>query len=89
VTFEKHIRPIFEAKCLSCHGSTKKRGGLDMRTVAAMLRGGDAGPSIVPGSPERSLLWETIVTKKMPPTPNKLSQSESKLVQEWIAGGAR
>jgi len=89
VTFEKHILPIFEAKCLSCHGANKKRGGLDMRTVAAMLRGSDSGPSLVPGSPERSLLYETIVTKKMPPTPNKLSQSESKLVQEWIAGGAR
>jgi len=89
LTYEQHAAPIFQARCISCHGATRKRGGLDMRTVAAMLKGGENGPSLVPGKPEQSLLWESIATNRMPPGQNKLSQSERKAIQEWIAGGAR
>jgi hypothetical protein len=89
LTFEKHVLPIFEAKCINCHGGGKKRGGLDVRTVAALLRGGDSGTSLVRGSPDKSLLWETVSTNKMPPGQNRLSPAEKKTIQEWIAGGAR
>jgi Planctomycete cytochrome C len=89
LTFEKNVLPIFEAKCITCHGGGKKRGGLDVRSIAALLKGGDNGTSLVRGAPEKSLVWETIFTNRMPPGQNKLSAAEKKLVQEWIAGGAR
>jgi mono/diheme cytochrome c family protein len=89
ITFSKHMRPIFEAKCISCHGGGKQRGGLDMRSVASLLRGGDSGSSLKPGVPDRSLLVETVNTNRMPPTPNKLTQAERKMLREWIAGGAK
>jgi hypothetical protein len=89
LTFEKNVLPIFEKRCISCHGTPRKRGGLDMRTMAALLKGGENGPSLVPGKPEQSLLWETIATNRMPPGQNKLSQAERILIQDWIAGGAR
>ena len=43
IVFEKDILPIFNAKCIFCHGDKKKKGGLDMRTVASMLKGGEGG----------------------------------------------
>ncbi len=88
-TFASHVRPIFQAKCFLCHNGGKKRGGLDATTVAALLKGGESGPSIKPGDPSNSLLWETIATNKMPPSGKKLTDAERKLVQQWIAGGAK
>lgn len=88
LTFDKDVLPIFKAKCVACHGDTKKKGGLDVRTVAALLKGGENGPALKPGSLERSLLWESISTDQMPPSKNnKLSQAEKKIVQSWITQG--
>ncbi len=33
VTFEKDVLPIFESKCVSCHGASKRRAGLDVRAL--------------------------------------------------------
>jgi hypothetical protein len=90
VTFEEHILPIFEAKCINCHGLEKKRGSLDVRTVALLLKGGDMGPSIVPGKPDQSNLMESILSNKMPPpgASRKLTQKEKDLIEEWIKLGA-
>jgi hypothetical protein len=30
INFEKHIQPIFEAKCVKCHGADKPKAGLDL-----------------------------------------------------------
>jgi len=88
-TFDRDVRPIFAARCFSCHGDPKKKAGLDVRTVAAMLRGSVNGPILKPGDPSKSLLWESIATNQMPPSANKLSAAERKIVQEWIAAGAK
>jgi mono/diheme cytochrome c family protein len=88
-TFASDVRPIFQRKCISCHGGGKIKGGLDLRTVPAILAGGESGSSIKPGDPARSLLWESIATNKMPPSRNKLTEAERKIVQDWIAGGAK
>src|SRR5438046_3064113 len=56
VFFEKRIRPIFAANCYQCHGSEKKRAGLVLDSLPAILRGGDRGPAVVPGKPDESLL---------------------------------
>jgi hypothetical protein len=93
VAFEQHIRPIFVAKCLACHGSdpAKIKGGLDMRTVAGILKGGKGGPAVVPGSLEDSPIWTTVANGKMPPPSSKLklSEAEKAILQNWILGGAK
>lgn len=87
VTFDD-VLPIFRSKCLLCHSAQKKRGGLDASSVAALLRGGDNGPAIKPGSPENSLLWESVSTGQMPPN-GKLTDEEKKVIRAWILGGAK
>ncbi len=95
--FVRRVRPLLEDKCLACHGrdEAKIKGGLDLRTRAEALFGGDSTqPAIVPGRPEASPLllaalrnhddWEA-----MPPKENEaLSPAQLDWLRQWIAGGA-
>src|SRR5260221_13594879 len=47
--FEKQVRPLLAANCLSCHGPQKQEGGLRLDTREAVLKGGDEGPAAVAG----------------------------------------
>src|SRR3954454_14215823 len=60
--FEKKVRPVLADNCFSCHSAAKgkKRAGLLLDSRGSLLKGGDAGPAIVPGDPEKSLLIRAI-----------------------------
>src|SRR5207302_1682090 len=58
--FATKIAPVLEERCLRCHNAQKSRGGLDLSTGAGILKGGDDGPAVVPGSAEKSLLVRQI-----------------------------
>ncbi|HJT77329.1 MAG TPA: PSD1 and planctomycete cytochrome C domain-containing protein, partial [Gemmataceae bacterium] len=87
--FEKDVLPIFRADCLRCHGGAKQKAGLDLRSRGALLKGGDSGPAVAPGSAERSELWVRVAADKMPPGKHKLSEAEKALIRAWIDGGAK
>jgi hypothetical protein len=87
--FEKDVLPVLTARCLKCHGETKPKAGLDLRTLAGMLKGGESGPALVPGESAKSLLFEMIRKGEMPrDEKNKLTAEEISLVKAWIDGGA-
>lgn len=93
VDFERDIAPIFEERCLYCHGEDEQESGfrLDLRPV--MLQGGDSGvAAIVPGKPEKSYLLEVVKhldpDVKMPPDDDKLPEDEIELLTRWIEQGA-
>jgi len=78
--------PIFEAKCIRCHGAKRRGGKLDMRTMDAMLSGGETGPAFQKGNSRKSLLIELIHYNEMPPkkaTP-KVTKAELDLLRRWI-----
>ncbi len=84
--FQRDVLPIFEEKCIRCHGGKRRGGKLDMRTLEAMLTGGDTGPAIKPGNARKSLLIELIHFKEMPPkkaTP-VVTSTELELLRRWI-----
>lgn len=60
--FERKIRPVLAEHCYSCHSAELKKfkGGLTLDTKAGWMEGGDNGPAIVPGHPEKSLLIKAI-----------------------------
>jgi len=58
--FEKKVRPILVANCVSCHGESKQKGGLRLDTKAAFTKGGDNGPVVVPGDLAKSRLVKAI-----------------------------
>jgi|UniRef100_UPI003782F345 hypothetical protein len=84
--FQKDVLPIIEGKCLRCHGAKRRGGKLDMRTLEAMLTGGDTGPAIKQGNANKSLLIELIHHKEMPPRKEKsaVTSSELDLLRRWI-----
>ncbi len=90
--FEKQIRPILAERCYECHSDGKKqKGGLSLDTRESTLRGGDTGPTLVPGDPEKSLLIEAVRYKnhdlQMPPK-KRLADSEVQALEEWVKMGA-
>jgi mono/diheme cytochrome c family protein len=88
--FEKKVRPILAANCVNCHGAKKQKGGLRLDARAAFARGGDNGPALVAGKPEKSRLIEAVLYAgeiKMPPK-GKLSDAEIATLTAWVKGGA-
>jgi len=91
--FEKRIRPILVERCYECHsdGAKKLKGGLRLDSREGWSKGGDSGPAIVPGDPEKSLLVHAVrwldEDTQMPPK-NKLPQVEIDAIVEWVKLGA-
>jgi hypothetical protein len=90
--FETHVRPILHERCFECHSTTKKvKGGLALDTREDWMKGGDAGPAIVPGKPEESLLLKAVswadLDLQMPPK-KKLSERELNVLTAWVRRGA-
>src|SRR5260370_26653566 len=88
--FDKDVAPIFRAKCLKCHGEKERKGELDLRTSATVLKGGESGAVIVPKDLEKSLLYEKVLEGEMPPgKKDRLSEAELATIRRWIEAGAR
>lgn len=92
VLFAKDIQPIFKAKCTLCHGDTKSlKGGLDLRTLASIEKGGDSGKALVAGDLEKSSIWDWVEVDQMPPpeAKNPLTPEEKTLIKNWILGDGK
>lgn len=89
--FEKQVRPLFVQHCVSCHGPEKAKAGLRLDSKAGWQAGGDSGPAVVPGAPDKSLLIKALHgtdgLKLMPPK-GKLSDREIAALTKWIKDGA-
>lgn len=90
-SFVKNVRPLLEAKCVSCHGPEKQEGGLRLDSAAAAGKGGELGPAVIPGDADRSLLVKAITfldpDLQMPPK-QQLSDREITILTEWVNSGA-
>ncbi len=90
--FEKKVRPILVSHCYSCHSAdTKPSGGLRVDDRNGLLLGGDEGPAVVPGDPEKSLILQRIrhenPKRKMPKEGELLTESEIADLTQWIKDG--
>ena len=88
--FEARVRPMLAKRCYECH-RRRAEGGLRLDSRAAILKGGESGPAIVPGKAGESLLWRVLAGKhseiSMPPD-SRLKDGEIKVFERWIAAGA-
>lgn len=89
--FESKIRPLLIDNCHQCHGEDEQESELRVDTLAGMLTGGLAGPSVVPGKPTSSLLVTAVRYQdndlKMPPD-EKLSDVQIADLIRWVEMGA-
>src|SRR6516162_9396261 len=91
--FENKIRPVLVEHCFRCHSSTAKKlkGGLLLDSREGILKGGESGPVIVAGKPEKSRLIQAIrytdVDLSMPPNA-KLPGPVIADFAKWVKMGA-
>jgi len=85
--FRDQIQPILTGKCLTCHDTDRKKGGLDLTRRANALTGGKHGAAVQPGKAADSLLVKRITKGEMPPG-NPLSPEQIAAFQKWIDDGA-
>ncbi len=90
--FEARVRPILAANCYECHAEAAK-GDLRMDSREALLKGGESGPALVPGDPDKSLLIQAVrqsdpSAPRMPKGKSKLKPDEIDVLVEWVRAGA-
>ncbi len=92
--FHEQVAPILVKNCVECHNDVTTKGGLNMGTLADVLKGGDDGPALIPGNAAESSLYTMIVPEsagekaEMPKKKPALSTAETDLIKRWIDMGA-
>ncbi|MCX6866910.1 MAG: hypothetical protein NTV46_11980 [Verrucomicrobia bacterium] len=88
------VLPILDECCSSCHNAGKKKGGLRVDSLAAILKGGTSGAAIEPGNPKDSLLLKRMLldlehNDHMPPKGKPQPTAEQiAALTFWIEMGA-
>jgi mono/diheme cytochrome c family protein len=89
--FENKIRPILAHNCFECHGPEKQKAGLRLDSRAAALAGGDLGPALIEGNPDKSLMIQAVRYTddhlQMPPD-ERLSAADVADLEKWVKLGA-
>ncbi|EPR67351.1 hypothetical protein ADICYQ_3624 [Cyclobacterium qasimii M12-11B] len=94
VVYVDIIHPIMEQRCNSCHNASKKKGDLQMHTKEALLKGGENGAILEPGSAAESELIKRVHLEEnhddhMPPKgKSQLTDDQVLLLEWWINEGA-
>lgn len=92
VDFAKDIKPLFEASCIQCHAKGKAKGGLSLETREALLKGGKAGASVVPGKGAESLIVHLVAGSDpdnvMPMKGTRWTPEQVGLLRAWVDQGA-
>ena len=92
--YEQTVKLVLASACFECHSHEAKKfkGGLALDSAAAILKGGDTGPALVPGDVEKSLLIKAIrysdADLQMPPKNKKLSADQIAALEKWVKLGA-
>jgi uncharacterized membrane protein len=92
--FNSRVEPIFDDKCVQCHGPQKKKGKLRLDTFDYVMQGSKDGSVVKPGDVKHSELFRRITlprdNKDAMPAEGKpgLTAAEIKVIEFWIASGA-
>ena len=92
--YAKHINPVLDSNCVTCHGEAEVKGGLRLDSYESLMRGGKDGAVIVPGSPDKSVLLQRV---SLPPSHKQFMPAEGKpplkpeeiaWISAWVQQGA-
>ena len=97
VQFNRDIRPILSDNCLKCHGPDKntRKAKLRLDLAEEAYRTRDEITPIVPGKPSDSEVVRRILASDpddlMPPpkTGKQLTAEQKRLIEAWVAQGAK
>jgi WD40 repeat protein len=95
--FYRDVYPFLKGNCISCHNKTTTKADLNMETPELMIKGGESGPSLIPGKSAESLIVQASLhanDMEMPPANNKsgavnLTPEQIETLKQWIDQGAK
>ncbi|MBS1724980.1 MAG: PSD1 domain-containing protein [Armatimonadetes bacterium] len=91
--FEDAPRIALNAHCGVCHSGSTAKAGLDLTTLAGVMKGGRSGKVVVPGNAQDSLLIVRLEGRggkeQMPLGFRPLAPEKIKAIRDWIDGGCK
>jgi mono/diheme cytochrome c family protein len=93
IMYHDLVRPVLEAKCYSCHSSSKQKGQLRLDGPEFITKGGKHGDVVTAGVPDSSALYHRLTLpvedkKHMPPEEKpQLSSAEIDIIRSWVSDG--
>ncbi len=93
IDFSAQVKPIFNKKCISCHGGVRQKAGFSLLFRNEALAPTESGkPAIIPGNAAGSELIKRITAtdpdERMPYKHEALSKNEIDILKKWIDQGA-
>ena len=88
VSFSADVLPIFERRCIKCHGRDKTEDGLRLTSHTEVLAGSWNGPVVEPGNAADSYLIEQVESGEMPKNEPRLLPAEIRTLTDWVTAGA-
>jgi formylglycine-generating enzyme required for sulfatase activity len=95
ITFAKHIQPLLEENCLSCHNPEKAKGDWIASTKKEAFESGENAPNIVPFDTAKSAIYTLATLAEddddlMPPKKSggPLSKEQLTFLKLWVEQGA-
>lgn len=93
IDYNTQVKPIFNKKCIACHGGVKQKAGFSLLFREEALGNTESGkPAIIPGNPDESELIRRISLEdpeeRMPYKHEPLSKEEIEILTQWIKQGA-
>ncbi len=88
-----NVRSILAHNCYACHNATKTKGGLRLDKKEFIFKGGENGPILVAGNPEKSDMIRRVKLPfghddAMPTKGKRLSKEDVAMLEYWIQQGA-
>jgi hypothetical protein len=83
--FDRDVAPVLARRCLECHDSSAREGGLDLSTGESLM--GEGQVLIIAGDADASLLWQRVARDEMPPD-RPLDAKEKEIIRAWVDSGA-
>lgn len=93
IDYNTQVKPIFNKKCISCHGGVKAKSNFSLLFREDALKAAKSGKyPIVPGHPEESEMIKRITNndpdERMPYKHDPLTKEEVSVLKKWIRQGA-
>jgi len=93
ISFNDHVRPILNERCVDCHGGIRRQGGLSLLFRHEAIQAGESGrKAIVPFKADESEVLHRVThadsAHRMPKDDLPLSSEDIKTLHTWIEQGA-
>ena len=94
VDFNTQVKPIFNKKCIACHGGVRRKSNFSLLfRVDALAKNKSGKPAIIPGDPDHSEMIRRLTIsdpdERMPYKHDPLSKGEIEILRKWIKQGAK